>query len=79
MNEIKLYQLNPESILVINREGELKRKKTPFSVSLITKIEGLKEGDTYLVRLVIPNTNWMMSYVITGNGAGYPYYCFAIL
>jgi len=79
MNEIKIFQLNPESILVINEGGELKRKKCPFRVSLITKIEGLKKGDTYLVRLVIPNTNWVMSYVITGNGIGYPYYCFAIL
>ena len=79
MDEFKLYQINPESILVVNEGGELKRKKAPFSVSLITKIEGLTEGYTYLVRLVIPNTQWIMSYVITGNGKGYPYYCFAIL
>ena len=79
MGREDIIELSPESILIVKRWGQLKRLQCPFSVLLLVKIDGLKEGEEYIVRLVVPHTTWVMSYIIQGRSEGYPYYCFAIL
>jgi hypothetical protein len=68
-----LFSTSPESILIVNRSG-LKRLKCPFTVLLICRLEGLEEGETYQVRLVLPHAHFKIVYVISGQKYQYPYY-----
>lgn len=69
--------VNPDSILVITREGFLKRLKCPFKVILNEPIHALEIDVEYNVQAVYLSNENIMLYVIRGNC--YYYFYFIIL
>jgi hypothetical protein len=69
--------VNPDSILVITREGLLKRLKCPFRVVLNESINVLETDVEYNVQAVYLSNENVMLYVIRGNC--YYYFYFIIL
>ena len=77
MNEDLNKHVNPESLLIITKEGILQRLRCPFKCLLIYEVENLHLGETYQVQAVLLDKQSIMLYVIRGNT--YYYYYFIIL
>lgn len=70
-------QINPESILVVTKEGVLMRLKCPFKAVLVIEVGNLKETQIYFIQAVYLDGNFIMLYVV--EGAPYYYHYFEIL
>jgi hypothetical protein len=67
----------PNSILVIDSKGRLRRLYCPFKVKVIKHIHYLRINDTVDVLAVKISSDLVLLYVV--NQLAYPYYCFIIL
>ncbi len=64
------------SILIINKQGKMKRLYTPFKVAVVESIDGLQEGTLVYVEEVASSNTVGLTY-ITNQGA-YPHKHFRI-
>jgi hypothetical protein len=67
-------QINPESILIVTKEGVLLRLRCPFKAILVLEVANFKEGDVYSVQAVYLDNNSIMLYVICGSPYYYHYF-----
>jgi hypothetical protein len=72
-----IANVNPESILIIDKEGALKRKRCPFKALLIISVANLCLDEIYSVQAVLIDSDNVMVYYV--KGLPYHYYYFAIL
>ena len=78
MSEVKpiLYDSDPNSILVMNIEGKIRRLYCPFRVVCMSALEGIPANTWVYVGLVTSSKTYSIIYHINGNA--YPYYHFRI-
>lgn len=76
LNEINKYT-SPHSILVIQKNGVLKRLYTPFLVIVILPIQDLKNGEKLSVEKVLMTKSGITVYKI--KNINYYYYYFIIV
>ena len=76
LKEISKY-CSIDSVLVIDKYGELRRIYCPFKVLCIKDIDRFKKGDILIVSAVKMSKNLFLVYIISNRG--YYYYSFTIL
>lgn len=75
--EEEIKNVNPDSLLVVNEKGVLKRLKCPFKGLLIIAVDNLRLDQIYSIQAVLMDQEMIMVYYI--QGTPYYYYYFAIL
>jgi hypothetical protein len=69
-----VYYYDSYSILIINKNSEIKRLYTPFSVLSIESIDDIKMGCTLFVDEIFPDEDDILLYKIMGNLYCYKYF-----
>jgi hypothetical protein len=70
-------QTSSDSILVITKEGILKRLKCCFKALLIIELSNLRKDEIYSIQAVYYDSNSVLLYVV--EGTSYYYFYFEIL
>ena len=69
--------LPKQYIIIITKEGSLKRLITPFKALLLVSIDEMKENEIYLITSVYTNNENILQYGVRGQY--YFYYYFIIM